>query len=321
MTPVLSIVIPAFNVETYIADAISSALAQTFRKIEVIVVDDGSTDGTPGIVAGFSDPRLRVIRQENGGLSSARNTGIAAARGRYVGLLDGDDRWYRRKAERHLAIMEADPGIVVTFCHSAYIDERGAETGRVLTTGPARPGLRDLVLRNVLSNGSTPIVRADGFLRAGVFDTTLRSCEDWEMWVRLLRETSGAAVLVPELLTAYRINTQSLSFNFAKFLDNARLASAKMRAETPGLPDRLFARGLAMCYRIAGSKALKIDDRKTALRLFGQALQISPELALVDPRLGASLASMVLPDAVMNVAHRVVSRRAGLGHSDRGSTQ
>lgn len=319
MTPRLSIVIPAYNVASYVGDAIASALAQTIRDIEVIVINDGSTDGTAGVVKGFSDPRLRLVSQPNRGLSAARNAGIANAQGAFIGFLDGDDRWYPEKAEMQLAAMESDPSIGITFCHSAYIDEAGAETGRILLTGPKRPRLRDLVLRNALSNGSTPIIRTEHFSQAGNFDTDLLSCEDWEMWVRLLRETPCQALLVPEVLTAYRINTQSLSFNFEKFLYNAETAVAKMKVATPEIPDRLFARGLAMCYRIAGSKALKIGNNRAALKLFAQAVRISPSLVVTDLRLFASLASMIAPDVVVDLADRFVSWRAGVGASRQRS--
>ncbi|KAA3200085.1 glycosyltransferase family 2 protein, partial [Akkermansia sp. BIOML-A49] len=91
MTPFFSIVIPAYNVELYLQETLDSVYAQTFDKYEIIVVDDGSTDGTPEMLARQNDPRLRVIRQQNAGVSAARNTGIAAAQGTFIAYLDGDD--------------------------------------------------------------------------------------------------------------------------------------------------------------------------------------------------------------------------------------
>src|SRR5271170_6834147 len=104
--PILSIVIPAYNVVAFIAQAVISALEQSFADIEVIVVDDGSTDATPQVLTRLADmrrdPRLRIIRQANAGLSGARNTGIAAAHGAFIGLLDGDDLWRANKAALHM---------------------------------------------------------------------------------------------------------------------------------------------------------------------------------------------------------------------------
>lgn len=316
MTPALSIIIPAYNVAAYVGDAVRSALDQSLRAIEVIVVDDGSTDATPDILARFSDPRLRVIRQANGGLSAARNTGIGAARAGLIGFLDGDDLWHPDKARRHLDLLARHPAVGLTFCHSRYIDEAGAATGRVLVTGPSRPGVQQMVLRNAVANGSTPIVRAACFREAGLFDTALTSCEDWEMWVRILRDTSHEAMLVPEVLTDYRINTQSLSFNFDAFLRNAEAAAAKMTAQSPGIAPARIARGLAMCYRIAGSKALKIGQTRLALRLIARALRLSPALIVTDPRVAGTLATIVAPKRMVELGHRLLQRRAGIKARD-----
>jgi glycosyltransferase involved in cell wall biosynthesis len=116
MSPQVSVIIPAYNAASFIEEAVSSVLAQDFRDFELIVVDDGSTDGTGKILESFSDARLRVIRQENGGLASARNAGMAIARGEIISFLDADDRWLPSKLSSDLAILDAaaEVGIVVT---------------------------------------------------------------------------------------------------------------------------------------------------------------------------------------------------------------
>src|SRR5689334_849057 len=105
--PTLSVIIPAYNVESYIETAVVSALDQTFTDLEVIVVDDGSTDGTAKVLQAIAnrrdDPRLLILTQQNRGLSSARNAGIGHARGEFIGLLDGDDAWRPEKADKHVA--------------------------------------------------------------------------------------------------------------------------------------------------------------------------------------------------------------------------
>jgi glycosyltransferase involved in cell wall biosynthesis len=285
---------------------VASALRQTVREIEVVVVDDGSTDDTREVVRSFRDDRLRLVRKVNGGLSSARNLGIAHARAAFIGLLDGDDRWHPAKAERHLALMERDPTIGISFSHSAYIDEAGRATGRVLFTSLRQPTLRQLVLRNCIGNGSTPILRAACFEAAGGFDETLRSCEDWEMWVRILRDTGYTAVLVPEVLTDYRLNPRSLSADFAGFLTNAERAAGKIRAQTPALPARVVNRGLAMSYRIAGTKALQLGNTAAAASLLARAIGKSPALIVTDPRLLGTVAAMAMPKQVVDAGHRLL---------------
>lgn len=306
MEPALTIIIPAYNVERYVLDAVQSALGQTYRDLEVVVVDDGSTDRTAELLASVEDPRLRVIRQENRGLSGARNAGIRAARGRYIGFLDADDRWMPEKAEHQLAVMEADSLIGITYCHSRYIDEAGAETGRVLFSRSRQPTLAQMIRRNRVGNGSTPIVRAACFEEAGYFDETLRSCEDWEMWVRILRQTPYVARLVPEILTCYRVNTESLSMDFDPFIENAERAVAKVMSQTPQIPLRVHREGHAAMYRITATKALYNDQRPKSMELLARAFRLCPWLLLIDPRAWVTLAMLPLPQGLATTARTAV---------------
>ncbi|WP_395698176.1 glycosyltransferase family 2 protein [Methylocella sp.] len=296
--PVLSIVIPAYNVEAYIEDAVRSALGQTFRDLEVIVVDDGSTDRTPDVLSAIDDPRLRVVRQENGGLSAARNTGIRSARGEFIGLLDGDDIWLRQKAALQLAVMMADPSIGLTFSHSEYLTERGARTGRVLLAGKAHPSLHDMIRRNHLGNGSTVIARRACFDDAGLFMTELRSCEDYEMWRRILWLTSYRAVLTPAPLTLYRLRESSLSFNSRKFVENADLAMAVLRRDMPNVPERVMRAGHAEHYRIAAWKAISCGRHREAFGLMRRALSLRPMFLFADWRALGTAVAIVSPAIV-----------------------
>ena len=106
--PIASIVVPAYNSETTLGETLRSLLAQTFSSFEIVVVDDGSTDGTRAVAAGFADPRIQIVSQANRGLAGARNTGIHHARGAYVGFCDADDLWVPEKLERHVAHLEAN---------------------------------------------------------------------------------------------------------------------------------------------------------------------------------------------------------------------
>src|SRR5689334_21141299 len=104
--PLVTVVVPVYNTLPYVADALESALAQTHRELDVVVVDDGSTDGSSGVVVELAarEPRIRVVRQPNAGLAAARNAGLAAAAGEYVAFLDSDDLWLPEKLERQLAV-------------------------------------------------------------------------------------------------------------------------------------------------------------------------------------------------------------------------
>jgi len=115
--PRVTVIVTAFNQQNFIGEAVSSVLAQGFRDLECIVVDDGSTDGTAAILATISDSRLRVIGQRNQGVSAARNAGIDAARGEIIAFLDGDDRWLPQRLARDVAIYDAEPRVGMVFCN------------------------------------------------------------------------------------------------------------------------------------------------------------------------------------------------------------
>ena len=290
--PLLSVVIPAYNVAPYVEAAVRSALDQTLGDLEVIVVDDGSTDGTTELLERLDrelrDPRLRIVGRPNGGLAAARNTGIEAARGRFVGFLDGDDLWRPEKAARHLEPMLDDPSIGITFSDSEYLTEDGRPTGRLLTSGSLRPSLWQMIRRNLVGNGSAPVVRRECFARAGLFDETLRSCEDYEMWVRILHATRCRIARIPAPLTLYRVRETSLSASFERFLENGDRAMASLRARMPLVPERVFREGHALHYRIASRKAVSFGHRRLAAGYLRRALALCPWLFLVDPRAAAT---------------------------------
>lgn len=293
-TPLLSVVIPAYNVAPFLAAAVQSALAQTIKDTEVIVVDDGSTDGTPAVLERLTDPRVRIIRQANRGLAAARNTGIRAARGPYLGLLDGDDTWMQQKAERQLAVLERESGITMTYCHSAYLNESGEPTGELLLSRASNPTVRQLLRRNHVGNGSTPIGQTADFIEAGLFNERLRTnMEDYEMWPRLIRRTGRQIRLVPEILTGYRLRDGSLSISFDNFLRHAELARRLLDESMPDVPKWVLDEGLASHYRVAARKAASLGRHREALGYLTQTLRLAPWLPAVDPRFMATVALIV----------------------------
>lgn len=299
IAPALSVVIPAYNVGSYVGRAVESVLDQTCQDIEVIVVDDGSTDDTAEILASIArdrrDGRLVIVRQANSGLSAARNAGIRRARGRFVGFLDGDDAWHPKKAERHIALMDVDSSAMITFSHSVCIGEDGEPTGVRLETGKPELLLDDLIRSNLIGNGSTPVVRRECFEAVGLFRETLRSCEDYDLWCRILSLPGARAVLVPELLTFYRIRHDSLTFDFERFLGAAEDVMRRLRQDFPEIGERVLREGHAEHYRIAAWKAATTKRRWLALRYLSKALRICPWLPLLDLRASGTLAAIILP--------------------------
>src|SRR5262245_2975652 len=182
--PLVTVVIPTFNYGRYVTAAVDSVLAQTYRNLDIVVVDDGSTDDTRQRLLPYLD-RIRYIYQTNQGLSAARNTGIRAARGELIDLLDSDDVWHPHKLAVQVAYLSAHPevGLLATddrrFVEDAppFLPEPSAASARHVS-------LRHLVIRSHFGACGV-LVRAECFRSAGLFDTDLRSAEDRDMWIRI----------------------------------------------------------------------------------------------------------------------------------------
>lgn len=194
-SPAFSVIIPSYKMGRYIGEALSSVGTQTCKDWEVIAVDDcGPEDGTRTAVeafaARFGSHRVEYIRHEvNRGVSAARNTAIAAARGEFLAFLDPDDRWGERYFEEHLGVLSADQGLAVSYTYARHVDESGAINGSIWGPSPADlDSWPDSLYRRNFINPSTAIVRSRAIREAGGFDETpaLQHVEDWDLWLRLV---------------------------------------------------------------------------------------------------------------------------------------
>lgn len=195
----VSVVIPAYNYARYLPDAVHSALAQNWATLEVIVVDDGSTDETPIVLAVIRDHRLRVIRQENAGLSSARNTGIREAKHELIAFLDADDRWgvdFLSTVAGEFSKLPADFALVASGSQRMTQDGQLVEQPRRVVPPPRILTAREFILRNRVFP-SAVVARKSAFDRCGYFDTALRSSEDRDMWIRITTHFRAAYIDKP----------------------------------------------------------------------------------------------------------------------------
>ena len=208
----ISVIIPTYNHARFLRDAVDSALAQTYAPLEVIVVDDGSTDATPRILAAYGD-RIRAIRRENGGVGAARNTGIAAARGELLAFLDSDDIWRPAKLEMQVARFEADPGLGLVHCRAETFDDAGKLVHAPLV------GLEGWVAMELLrfdrgviaAPCSATVVPKRVAEELGGFDPRLQPSEDWDFYYRLA--TRYRIGYVNDILVHYRIHSGGIHLN------------------------------------------------------------------------------------------------------------
>jgi GT2 family glycosyltransferase len=212
--PLVSIVIPAFNQAAFVGAAIASALEQTYRPIEVVVVNDGSTDDTPGVLASLADhPELRTVHQQNAGLPAARNRGLFESRGDILVFLDSDDLLDPAHVERLAAALATDPDLAFAYCDIQMVDRAGVPSS-AFSVSSARRVLHGDIFESLLIGGYFPphavAVRRRWLDAVGAFELALGGHADYELWLRLTG-AGGRAAYVDERLARYRVYDGSMS--------------------------------------------------------------------------------------------------------------
>ena len=283
--PIVSVVVPCHNSAATLAATLASALAQSLREIEVIVVNDGSTDATlEAATAAAQDPRVAVVSQANAGVSAARNRGIAEAKGEFVALLDSDDLWDEDHLETHVARLRADPALGLSFSPVRFIEADGGATGE--RTRPKLDGLTpaDILSTNPCSTCSTMVVRAKVFEEVGGFREGLRRAEDQE-WLFRVSLSGWRIAGVDRILVSYRNSPMGLSANLDGMYEGFRDMLEAARLSDPALVARLGPLAAARMSRYLARRALRLRmGRATARRFMSRALRAAPGMILSEPR-------------------------------------
>lgn len=306
-TPLVSVVIPVYNGEAFVAQAIESVLAQTWSNVELIVVNDGSTDRSAEVVANYAD-RLVLIEQENRGVAAARNAGMQQARGAFVALLDQDDWWRPEKLARQVPLMLANPRIGLVHTAVDHYDQSRGEW-----VGPLNPQARPdrlvgfcfprLLMDNQIYN-STVLLRAEVLRQVGLCDLSIRgnTVQDYDLWLRIARHWELA--YVPEPLVVFRIHGTHGTWDRQRMLSEEarlleRLLTEERLAEQPEVRGRM-----ARLYDQLGTAYLDAADRQQARQSFARSLQWQP-----TPRARVLWAVSLLPGPVIRSLQWVWHRR------------
>lgn len=247
-SPTISVVIPTYNRADYLPEALESVFSQTFTDYEVIVVDDGSTDGTREILAKWIKAgRLRYEYQENAGVSAARNRGIRLAKGRYAALLDADDIFLPPKLEKQVALFERVPGLGFVHSNFSKFDEAGKDLGVRDTTryaGRIYPWM--LQEWSLLLGTSSLMFRREVVLEIGGFDERMSWAEDIDLYRRVGRLYPVG--VVPEVLNRMRVHSKSSTAAGLGAAEGYRYALDKAFAEDPTLDGMFRRRAYANMY-------------------------------------------------------------------------
>tara|TARA_R110001583_G_scaffold110190_2_gene259159 strand:- start:24 stop:935 length:912 start_codon:yes stop_codon:yes gene_type:complete len=210
MNNLVSVIVPVYNRAHLVSEAIQSILSQTYESVEIIIINDGSTDGSLSILKDYErkfSTQIRVIDQPNQGQIIARNNGIKVAQGKYIAFLDSDDLWLERKLERQMPLFE--PGVGLVYSGTEIINEEG-KTIRVVPADENVMGniYPQLLVKNRMTGG-TVVVTAEALKRVGVFSTDFRAAENWDLWLRICKVYSARVVSDP--LIKYRIHSENMS--------------------------------------------------------------------------------------------------------------
>lgn len=299
-SPKVTVVMPVYNVEPFIKQAVKSVLDQTFTDFELLIIDDQSPDNSISLVneIAASDKRVRIIRQKNRGLAGARNTGISHAQGKYIAFLDSDDFWHQDKLQKHMALYAQQPNSGVTFSASMFVDEAGQVLNRIQTPYIKQNyTARNVFCRNPIGNGSAPVIRKSIFEQIAFkgrdkfgqkvdywqyFDESLKQSEDIDCWTRIALVTNAEFSLIDEPLTFYRLNNAGLSADVEAQFQTWLQFIKKIETLAPEFVQKNGAAAKAFQCRYIARRCLSQAKGREALRWSFAAIKHSPTALLEE---------------------------------------
>jgi glycosyltransferase involved in cell wall biosynthesis len=287
--PLVTVVIPLYNGAAFIERTLRSVMAQTYPNLEILVVDDGSTDGSAQIVQSLSHQadRIALITKPNGGVASARNLGIQLAQGDWIGFVDADDVWdptFMQKVVDRTRSISDSVGVIYGWAQN--INDRdqvipgvhvAAVTGNVYGT---------LLCHNFLGNASATVIRRSCFDQVGGYDSGLRAaqaqgCEDWDLYLRLAEYYDYA--VIPELLVGYRKLNGSMSGNSHTMAKSQGIMLDKVRSRHPEIPEWYYGLSKSSFYLYLAQQGQQYSQIETMHYWRQQAFTAHPWITMLRP--------------------------------------
>ena len=318
--PLVSVLICLYNGERFLAGTIDSALAQTHRDFELIVVDDGSTDGSLAVLNSYADPRLRVIRQPNSGAAAALRAGLQVARGVYIAPLDQDDLWEAGNLAAHVGELESRPGTALTFSWFRVIDDQGRDIGISSSRYRGTIDFEDLLRDFVIGATSNVVLRRTAIDRAGGVDSSLPGMYDLDLCLRIALLEPGNVAAIPCHLMRYRRHAGQLSRNLAALKLEWAQVLDKLRQLAPREVARVEKRARSNMSRYFARLAFEGARYAVGLQLLSEGCRCAPAAFIADRRnwlTGAACLSGLLAPARL---HRRLEGLAGLRRSGSGTS-
>lgn len=280
----VTVVMPMYDVERFVLRALESALAQTLSDLEVVAVDDGSTDSTLSVVEKVSDPRLRILRQDHSGASAARNRAISGSESEYVAFLDADDYWREDKLEKQVALLDRRDDLDLVFSLCSIVDK---ESRQFAVPGKVPNGdltYSQLLAENYIRNGSAVLVRRQALAEAGGFDPEFAACNDYEAWLRVAGLRTRNVGCVRERLTFYRRREGQITGNWRLLRSSFHQLLRKMEVMKPQETSRARPAAIRNMYRFFAVGAYESGDIADTFSLLARSFASGPIDFCLDPR-------------------------------------
>ena len=297
LDPLVSVVIPCYNSARYLAETLDSVQAQTYSRVEIIIVDDGSTDETANIARSYP---VTYLYQKNRGISAARNAGIVHSKGKYIQLLDHDDRLLPEAVATGVRLLEANPDCSIAVGEHFYIGTEGAKLGQSHKCAAGRDHYSMLLEHNFIETPCSALHRRSGFTVSGLFDETVLGAEDYELYLRTARSSSFIGHDTP--VSEYRLHDSNTSRNAEMMM---LVSHRVLQMELPYLLNdpakmRLYRRGRKFIDRHFGrqitrqlifARQLKTGENRRKLMLLWHHYTVGLVVVAV---------SRILPSRVVN---------------------
>lgn len=308
--PLVSIIVPAYNAETYIEQTLYSLVTQTYPNCEIIVVDDGSEDGTlrRAEVMAREHPQIRVIRQANLGVAAARNRGIKESRGEFIAPVDADDIWFPDAITKLVnCLLASDSRIGVAYAWSVIIDENGLLDGRFRCSPIEGNAFRTLLCHNFLGHASATLIRRACFEKVGGYDDCFRQgCEDWDLYLRIAQHYQFK--VVPKFLFSYRKSHNAMSSNRDSMAQAHRQLLDKVKQQYSHIPRAFYRLSTSIYYLYLAYDCHHQNQPNESFKWLRRALINAPLFTLVRVvfyLLVARNLGMILGTSMGRLIHRL----------------
>jgi len=284
-TPLISVIIPCFNAENTLWETVQSVQLQSYKNSEIIIINDGSTDKSAELAEQLAkEKRIHVIHKPNGGVSTARNCGVNAAKGEYIAFLDADDIWHKDKLQAQLHFLKQNKSIGVCYSRVRFTSPSGKSLHQYSAI-PNKPLTAvDLLVENHLCTSSNIMCRKQIFIDSGGFDTSMSYAEDQEWLIRVALKTQWKIAGVSEVLLDYRTQTNSLSSSLNKMEQGWQTLIKKIACYEPEFINNHYQKAQAVYLRYLARRALRQGEPAiTGLKYLYRAIKSDIYIVIRSP--------------------------------------